>query len=117
MRNEYKTFITFLDENIQSDNELDLIIYNIGTVQRIAEQFSQFYNQQIKDKKDYDLIDLEIEFETECNKKIHLALGLGDPSTLFIECDAINNDEQSFFNIRVNKKRIAALTLEGMHDI
>ena len=49
MTKEYKTFITFLDKHIQSENELDMVIYNIGTVQRIAEQFAQFYNQQIKE--------------------------------------------------------------------
>lgn len=118
MTNEYKTFIAFLEKNIQSENELDMIIYNIGAVQRIAEQFSQFYNQKIQDEqKDYDLIDLEIKFENECNEKIHFALGLGDLSTLFVECDVVQDGEQSLFNIRINKKRIAALTLEGMHDL
>lgn len=111
---EYKTFITFLDKNVQSDNELDLIIYNIGIVQRIAEQFAHFYNQKIKDKKDDELVDLEVEFEVQCNEKIHLALGIGDLSTLFIECD-ITDD--ALFNIRVNKERIAVLTLEAMHGI
>lgn len=114
MTNEYKTFIAFLNQNIQSDNELDLIIYNIGATQRIAEQFAHFYNQKIKDKQDDELIDLEVEFESQCNEKIYLALGIGDLSTLFIECD-ITDD--AFFNIRINKQRIAALTLEAMHDV
>lgn len=51
MTSEYKTFITFLSNHINSDNELDMVIYSIGTVQRIVEQFSQFYNQQIEKKK------------------------------------------------------------------
>ena len=117
MTNEYKTFIAFLDKNVKSNNELDVIIYNIGTIQRIAEQFSLFYNQQIKEKKDYDLLDLEIEFETQCNEKIHLALGIGDPSTLFIECESKEDGGQTFFNITINKMRVAALTLEGMHGL
>ena len=117
MTKEYKTFINFLDKHIQSENELDMVIYNIGTVQRIAEQFAQFYNQQSKDKQDYDLIDLEIECEIQCNEKICLALGIGEPSTLFIECASSDNDEQPSFDISVNKERIAALTLEGMHDV
>lgn len=117
MTKEYKTFITFLDKHIQSENELDMVIYNIGIVQRIAEQFAQFYNQQIKNKQDYDLIDLEIEFETQCNEKIYLALGIGDSSTLFIECSLSNNEGEKFFNITINKERIAALTLEGINGV
>lgn len=119
MTMDYKSFINFLDENVQSDNELDMIFYNIGTVQRIAEQFSYFFNQKIenKDEDEYDIVDLEIEFEMECNEKIHLALGLGDSTTLFIECE--HNDDfvpSRIFIIKINKKLIAALTLEGMRS-
>lgn len=116
MTNEYKTFIAFLDKNVKSNNELDMIIYNIGTVQRIAEQFSYFFNQKIEQQDDYDIVDLEIQFEVECNEKINLALGIGEPTTLFIECES-KNDNSLEFLININKQLIAALTLEGMHDL
>ena len=116
MTNEYKTFIAFLDKNVKSDNELEMIIYNIGTVQRIAEQFSYFFNQKIEQQDDYDIVDLEIQFEVECNEKINLALGIGEPTTLFIECES-KNDNSLEFMIKINKQLIAALTLEGMHDL
>ena len=121
MTNEYKTFIAFLDKNVKSNNELDMIIYNIGTVQRITEQFSYFFNQKIKQQQDkFDIIDLEIEFEVECNSKIHMALGLGDESTLFVECQSVETSSSNnapVFIVDVNKKLIASLTLEGMNDI
>ena len=94
MTKEYKTFITFLDKHIQSENELDMVIYNIGTVQRIAEQFAQFYNQQIKDKQDYDLIDLEIEFENNLSSMIE-AMNLDDEERIdaeIIEADFIEKE-------------------------
>ena len=116
MTNEYKTFIAFLDKNVKSNNELDMIIYNIGTVQRIAEQFSYFFNQKIEQQDDCDIVDLEIQFEVECNEKINLALGIGEPTTLFIECEP-QNDNSLEFLININKQLIAALTLEGMHDL
>lgn len=119
MTMKYKSFINFLGQNVQSNNELDMILYNIGTVQRIAEQFSYFFNQKLEDKDEdeYDVVDLEIEFEMECNEKIHLALGLGDSTTLFVECEH-NNDVTStrVFIININKELIAALTLEGMRN-
>lgn len=115
MTSEYKTFITFLNNHVNSDNELDMIIYSIGTVQRIVEQFSQFYNQQIEKKKEYDIIDLEIEFENQCNEKIYYALGIGDSSTLFVECE-IDDSNSIIFNVNINKIRIATLTLESMRD-
>lgn len=120
----YKSFITFLDENINSDNELDMILYNIGTVQRIVEQFSQFYNQKLENtQEEYDdVLDLEIEFEMECNEKIHLALGMGEPTTLFVECEHCDYDvvpenfPSRIFIININKEYIAALTLESMRN-
>lgn len=124
MTMKYKSFITFLNENVNSDNELDMILYNIGTVQRIVEQFSQFYNQKIENMQDEydDVIDLEIEFEMQCNEKIHLALGLGEPTTLFTECEhrdydiTLDNLPSRIFIININKERIAALTLESMRN-
>lgn len=115
MTKEYKTFIAFLEEHVKSDNELDMIIYSIGTVQRIVEQFSQFYNQQIEDKQEYDIVDLEVEFETQCNEKIHYALGIGDSATLFIECE-IEDQTLQIFNVYINKIRIATLTLESIRN-
>lgn len=122
MTSEYKTFIDFLEKHVKSDNELDMIIYSIGTVQRISEQYSHFFNQQLKDKDDNDIIDAEIEFENECNKKIHLALGIGDEATLFIECSChqIQNTDSgdlvTAFIIQINKERIARLVLEAMRN-
>ena len=84
----YKDFIYFLEENVQSDNEIDLIIYNIGLVQRIVEQFSNFFNQEDTKQDDSRLI----RFEKECNKKIHLALNLGDSETQFIQCHYSQNN-------------------------
>ena len=122
MTEKYKDFITFLYKNIQSENELDMIIYSIGTVQKISEQYSHFFNQQLEDRNPDDIIDAEIEFENECNKKIHLALGIGDEATLFIECSCqeeydINHDKMvpTFF-IQINKERIARLVLEAMRN-
>lgn len=106
----YKKFISFLDDNVNTDNELDCILYNIGLVQRIVEQFSAFYNNQIQENEDD--IEFAIDFEVECNKKIHLALNLGDVSTLFVECTPMNDD----FIIRINKITIAQLTLEAMKN-
>ena len=122
MTEKYKNFITFLYNNVQSENELDMIIYSIGTVQRISEQYSNFYNQQLKDRDEDDIIDAEIEFENECNKKIHLALGIGDEATLFIECSChqIQNIDSgelaTAFIIQINKERIARLVLEAMRN-
>lgn len=120
----YKSFITFLDKNINSDNELDMVLYNIGTVQRIVEQFSYFYNQKIENMtQEYDdVIDLEIEFEMQCNEKIHLALGIGEETTLFVECEHRDYDvapddfPSRIFIININKEKIAALTLESMRN-
>lgn len=122
MTEKYKDFITFLYKNIQSENELDMIIYSIGVAQKISEQYSLFFNQQLQDKNEDDFIDIEVEFETECNKKIYLALGIGDEATLFIECSCqeeydINHDKMvpTFF-IQINKERIARLVLEAMRN-
>lgn len=127
MTTGYKDFINFLDENVQTDNELDIIIYNIGTVQKIVEQFSYFFNQKIEQKveqnEEYDIVDLEIEFEMQCNEKIHLALGIGDESTLFVESEYRSYDmpitsdiDPYILLININKKLIATLTLEGMRN-
>lgn len=122
MTEKYKDFITFLYDNVQSENELDMIIYSIGAAQKISEQYSLFFNQQLKDKDEDDFIDIEVEFETECNKKIHLALGIGDETTLFIECSClqvydINSDKMvPTFIIQINKERIARLVLEAMRN-
>ena len=122
MTEKYKDFITFLYNNVQSENELDMIIYSIGTVQKISEQYSHFFNQQLEDRNPDDIIDAEIEFENECNKKIHLALGIGDEATLFIECscyqmqDTSSGDLATAFIIQINKERIARLVLEAMRN-
>lgn len=108
---DYKKFIYFLEQNIQNDNELDLIIYNIGFVQRMVEQFSSFFNQKMDNNEDID-IDTLIKFETECNEKIHLALKIGDLATLFIECFDMDNH----IMVVINKQKIAELTLEGIRN-
>ena len=92
MSEEYKNFISFLDKNVNNETELDCIIYNIGTTQRIVEQFSHFYNQKIKQDNKQDIIDLEIDFENQCNEKIHLALDIGDSATLFVESELQDNN-------------------------
>lgn len=113
MSEEYKKFISFLSENVNNDIELDCIIYNIGAAQRIAEQFSNFYSQKIQDNTNIsDEIAFEIDFEIQCNEKIHLALGIGSPKTLFIECETHDND----FLININRIQIAKLTLEGVRS-
>ena len=113
MSEEYKKFISFLSENVNNDIELDCIIYNIGATQRIAEQFSSFYNQKIQDNTSIsNEIEFEIDFETQCNEKIHLALGIGNPEILFVECETRDND----FLININKTQIAKLTLEGVRN-
>lgn len=114
MTENYRNFISFLNDNVQTDNELDMIIYNIGSVQKIAEQFSYFYNQQIKEEKIKDEIDFEVSFENEANEKIRLALGLGDEATWFVECNS--NTSENTFVININKVLIAQLTLEAMRD-
>ena len=112
MSNEYKNFIYFLDNNVNNENELDCILYNIGVVQRIVEQFSNFYNNQIKQENITDDIEFEVNFENQCNEKIHLALNIGDSATLFVECESYNNN----FIVNINKQKIAELTLEGMRN-
>lgn len=110
---EYKKFISFLDKNVNNDIELDCILYNIGVVQRIVEQFSYFYNQQIMEKNIEDDMEFEIDFEHQCNEKIHLALALGDSATLFVECQV---KDSTTFIVEINKQKIAELTLEGMRN-
>lgn len=112
MSEEYKKFLSFLNKNVNNETELDCIIYNIGTTQRIVEQFSHFYNQKIKQDKIQDTIEFEIDFENQCNEKIHLALNIGDSATLFVECELQDNN----FIVHINKQRIAELTLEGMKN-
>lgn len=112
MSEEYKKFISFLSENVNNDIELDCIIYNIGATQRIAEQFSSFYNQKIQDNAISNEVEFEIDFEIQCNEKIHLALGIGKPETLFVECEVHDDD----FLININRIQIAKLTLEGVRN-
>ena len=109
---KYKNFISFLNDNVQNDNELDLIIYNIGAVQRIVEQFSYFYNQKIKQGPIKDAVEFEIEFEAQCNEKIHLALNLGNSETLFVDCSYQDGKN----TINIHKELIAELTLEGIRN-
>ena len=109
---DYKNFIYFLEQNIQNDNELDLIIYNIGLTLRIVQQFAHLFNQKIEQEGFSDDIDFLVQFETECNEKIHLALNIGDSATLFIECYYQNEN----ILININKQKIAELTLEGMRN-
>lgn len=118
MTNEYRIFISFLYENIQSDNELDMVIYNIGLVQKISEQFAYFYNQKIQNIDKADLIDFQTEFENQCNEKIFLVLGLGSESSLFVQCKPISSDVQQKNKniIYINKELIAQLTLECMRN-
>lgn len=112
MIDNYKDFISFLNKNVKTNNEIDMIIYNIGTVQRIVEQYTHFLNEKIKKTDDdTDFIDVEIMFENECNKKIALALGIGDEAVLFVEC---SSDNENHLYVNINKIKIAELTLEEM---
>lgn len=112
MSEEYKEFLSFLNNNVNNEIELDCILYNIGVAQRIVEQFSDFYNQQIEQKQITDDIEFEIDFENQCNEKIHLALNIGDLATIFVQCEAHNNA----FIVNINKQKIAELTLEGIRN-